>query len=123
MVSISYCMYLFSRLFHSMSVCLSVCMSVCSLSVCLLVCLYVSIRKHSTTREPIILAGAPETDIFFFYLWTHLLPCNCQGNNSRFPVPRLAMDHQRILTWAYNILFNILRRKNIYLLKPNVFLP
>ena len=105
-----------------MSACLSVCLSVClpaclsvhlsvCPSVCLSVCLSVPIRKYPITGEPIGQAHVPKTNTtFFIHRFTYCL--GRQGNNSCFAAPRLPMDHKRILTWTFNILFNILRRKN-----------
>ena len=82
------------------------CLPAC-LIVCLFACLCVLVRKYPTMREPIILAHIPGTNRTFLFMDSLVaLAASC------FAAFRLPTDHQRILTCASNIPFNVLRSMN-----------
>ena len=54
----------------------------------------------------------PETyTTFLIHKSTYCL--RCHSNNSCLATTRLAMNHQRILTWAFYIVFNVLFEKRL----------
>ena len=92
-VCLSVCVFAF--LFVCLFVCPSICLSVC-LSVCLPVFVYQETFNHERTNH--FSRRTWDRQNFFIHGFTYCL--GRQGNNSCFAAARLAMDHQRILTWA-----------------------